>query len=356
MIEAIEITNFQSHEYSILDFHAGVNVIKGTSHHGKSAIIRAFKWALFNKPKGEGFKSHFANDQDSVEVGLSFSDGAWVSRVRDNENKYLSEHFTLKALKTDLPDEVTKITQIGEINFQSQDDDYFLIQGSPGQAGKKLNEIIGLQIIDESKATLNKKINKLNVELSIVEGDLEAAIEKLKNFAHLDKAEKLVDQIDTLQAKNVEVWRKQSSIFQTVEHIKTNRKLLVDLTKWLKVEKDHKKLKEQLNNLFKLQTRSDKLQNIINPLEVYLDACEEHKKVLSLEPRFKIVQELQRKFKYASEKHLKIQKAYSGIHKLRSIVLRMQEELICASERRTELESQLEYCQYCGSERKYWKT
>lgn len=54
-IKSIEIENFQSHKYSKLDFSERLNVIVGPSDNGKSAIIRALKWVLFNEPKGTDF-------------------------------------------------------------------------------------------------------------------------------------------------------------------------------------------------------------------------------------------------------------------------------------------------------------
>ena len=66
LIEAIEITNFQSHANTVLEFHEGVNVIKGTSGHGKSAIIRALEWLLTNTYYGDA-KSWFADKSRSEE-------------------------------------------------------------------------------------------------------------------------------------------------------------------------------------------------------------------------------------------------------------------------------------------------
>ena len=47
-IKKIELHNFQSHEYTEMEFDRGLNVILGNSDVGKTAILRAIKWALYN--------------------------------------------------------------------------------------------------------------------------------------------------------------------------------------------------------------------------------------------------------------------------------------------------------------------
>jgi len=55
VVEKITIKNFQSHEETELQFSSGVNVIVGSSDSGKSAILRALKWVVQNKPSGTAF-------------------------------------------------------------------------------------------------------------------------------------------------------------------------------------------------------------------------------------------------------------------------------------------------------------
>ena len=55
-IKTVKIHDFQSHEDSFMEFEKGLNIIVGPSDSGKSAVIRAIKWALFNEiGKGDYF-------------------------------------------------------------------------------------------------------------------------------------------------------------------------------------------------------------------------------------------------------------------------------------------------------------
>jgi ABC-type transporter Mla maintaining outer membrane lipid asymmetry ATPase subunit MlaF len=51
-IKKLIIENFQSHKYTEVDFSEGFNIIFGPSDYGKSAIIRALRWVLYNEPGG----------------------------------------------------------------------------------------------------------------------------------------------------------------------------------------------------------------------------------------------------------------------------------------------------------------
>ena len=56
-IKSIELQNFQSHVKTIIE-PAGpgfLTVITGPSDSGKTAIIRALKWLLYNQPQGAEF-------------------------------------------------------------------------------------------------------------------------------------------------------------------------------------------------------------------------------------------------------------------------------------------------------------
>ena len=307
MIESLEITNFQSHSYSIFDFDRGINIIKGQSRSGKSSTIRALKWALFNRPRGVGFKSHFA-DED-VEVSLSFIENSWITRSRNGINLYYSDNLELKALRTDVPDEIKDITLIEDINFQSQGDPYFLIGETPGVAGKKLNEFVGLTIIDDCRKDINRLANKVGVNLNIVEEDIETTTSRLKeDFKHLKKAElsvKLIDKAyDKLRSKDKEL----DDLDILIRAIKLKQKNIKSYKKWLKVKKDFDHLKKQYDKSLDLRFTHDSIENLCRTIR-------------------------------------NIQKD----RKTTTIWLKD------AKKRRSELIKQLDFCQTCGAERKYWK-
>ena len=119
MITSITIKGFQNHVESKLDFDPGVNIIAGPSDSGKSAVIRAINWAINNKPSGDGHVRRGGGDVCSVR--LDFSDGDDFIRFRSKkENSYIKNGKVFKALRTDVPNEISEVHKFGPYNISSQ--------------------------------------------------------------------------------------------------------------------------------------------------------------------------------------------------------------------------------------------
>jgi len=104
MIDSMHIKNFQSHKDSHLDFHPGVDVIVGPSDSGKTAIIRALRWLVWNRPTGDAVRSWWGGD---TEVSLSLPTSS-ISRIKGKENQYTLNGLVFKAIGTDVPEEISK--------------------------------------------------------------------------------------------------------------------------------------------------------------------------------------------------------------------------------------------------------
>jgi DNA repair exonuclease SbcCD ATPase subunit len=146
MIKSLHIENFQSHEDSRLEFDPGTNVILGASDSGKSAIIRALKWVIWNRPQGESYRSHWGG---GTRVIIKTEQGV-VERVRgDNVNSYLlNGDLELKALRAEVPEEVVRLLNLNETNLQMQFGRPFLLDSSPGEVAAHFNSVAHLSQID----------------------------------------------------------------------------------------------------------------------------------------------------------------------------------------------------------------
>ena len=160
ILERLHIQNFQSHANSELEFSKGLNVIIGESDQGKSSIIRALRFCLFNRPLGTGFLSHFKKKKETTEVALHFTEGN-ITRIRgNNRNEYVVDGKKLEALKFDVPEEVGLLSGISDINFQVQGDPHFLLSDTPGVRAKLTNALVGLSVIDVSVGKIKSEILK----------------------------------------------------------------------------------------------------------------------------------------------------------------------------------------------------
>lgn len=195
MIKELSLVNFQSHKDSCLHFHNNVNVIIGHSDVGKTAIIRALKWLIFNKPSGDSFRSSWGG-KTSVEI---FTDDAHIVRSKDKDNEYVLGDTHFKAFGTDVPQEIAAAFNINDLNLQQQLDNVFLFSQSPGEVASHFNKVAHLEKIDSSTSNVNSAIRSLEQDIKYKTGEVEKQEEALKAFDHLDKFEAEVEVLEQME-------------------------------------------------------------------------------------------------------------------------------------------------------------
>lgn len=208
MITKIEINNFQSHKHTVLNFSSGVNVFCGESDNGKTAIIRAIRWVVENRPLGTDKLNSTWNDnfKNDMSVKLWLSDNVWVERIRNkslNGYRYFRDNkeVTLEATGTDVPQIITDILCLNDVNFQFQMDPPYLLSMSASEASKYFNRIIHLDTIDETLSVADSDKRSLNSEKKVVEADIKKYRKKLEELEWLNEAKNIqirVDKYDSL--------------------------------------------------------------------------------------------------------------------------------------------------------------
>jgi len=181
VIERLQIENFQKHRRLRVVFDPQVTTICGPSDAGKSAILRAVRWLAWNRPRGDGFVRH-GEKHCSVKLWV---DGRKLERRKDKSgNQYLIDGRELKAVGTDVPEEIAGILNIAEESFQGQHDPLFWFSLTAGEVARRLNAIVDLEAIDRSATYLAGQLRKANARLSVVEERREAAENAASDLAH----------------------------------------------------------------------------------------------------------------------------------------------------------------------------
>ena len=198
MIKKLTIKNFQSHENTEITFSSQVNVITGRSQSGKTAILRALNWLVTSRPRGFRYNSYFADSGTLVRMELN--DGH-VSHLKAGKNK--KEGFVLNKKRvfegSAVPDEVTRVLNLTEINMQGQLDQPFLITSSPGEITRVINDVTGLDKVDKWVSTLTSLINALNKKITFIKEDIDKTETALQHFDGLEKLEKPIIDLEVLQ-------------------------------------------------------------------------------------------------------------------------------------------------------------
>ena len=198
MIQSLRITNFQSHKSTELQFHKGVNVIVGGSDSGKSAILRALRWLIWNRPMGEAFRSTWGGE---TSVRADFAEDFYITRNKgEGKNAYYyispTDDKAFKALKNEVPEEIQNLINIDRTNFQQQLDSPFLIGNTPGEVSAYFNKIAHLDQIDTSLKSIQSEIRKFAVTTATDQERLDTLNKELQAYEYLTKFEVDLDQLE----------------------------------------------------------------------------------------------------------------------------------------------------------------
>jgi DNA repair protein SbcC/Rad50 len=294
-LESITLQNFQSWEKQTIHFSPGFNAIIGDSDSGKSAIERAIRWVVENRPSGDDFVSWFAESDKSTFVKLRFTDN-FVTRKKDGKkNIYKTKDLVLEAFKSEVPDEIKSIINMQEYNIQSQHKKYFLLQETPGERARILNQAVGLDIIDSLFSHINEKTLELNRNLKRVLETKKNLEDKLQEYQNLDKIEEIIyalqKKADFLKFNNSKINR-SSEILTNMKAIDAKSKTL---KKWLEIQPEYdvltkktalydeiagKKLKaeEKLSSIKDIQLKTQQLgKTLKSDIEKYLSILSKNK-------------------------------------------------------------------------------
>lgn len=230
-INRVLIENFQSHENTELTFHDGLNVIIGPSDHGKSAVIRAIKWVLYNEPRGTDF---IRQNTNFARVTIWINTGYTITRERtSSKNRYIladSDGNTniYEGFGNEVPHEIVSAHGIlkvmldtdinSSLNIGGQLEGPFLISESGSVRAKAIGRLTGLHIIDKSIRDSATDLRRENQTRDRISGELNEVNEKLKEYQYLDILEEKIG-ISAEYIKRIEEGIDRSS---TLTNIKSN--------------------------------------------------------------------------------------------------------------------------------------
>ncbi len=235
MINEINISNFQSHKATTLELDPGVNIIVGPSDSGKTAIIRALWWLIWNRPQGDAMRSNWGGD---TYVGITIRD-KWITRKKvDGRNEYVFStgqfhqgKYTPQpggshiygAIKSDVPEEVQKALNINEINLQRQMDRPFLLDDSSGAVAQHFNKVAHLDVIDTGLQNIQKWLRNIEQNIITEEARLVCLQITLTEYEHLDELEKLIESLEKKEQKKRELYKNIRALIIIIESMKQVR-------------------------------------------------------------------------------------------------------------------------------------
>ena len=229
MIKQLQLKRFQSHDDATLDFRPGVNMIVGESDKGKSAILRALRWVIFNRPSGFTFRSHWAGKGEASSVTVVMTNET-VTRLRDEKrNVYEVGVFDnpLEAVRTDVPDEAKDALAMSDLNLQRQGDKPFLLDDPAPEVARVLNRVAGLDGIDITHTNVTGMIRDCQARSREVNGQLvmvDARLLAFKGLGELDGVLTTIEKETNAQRTEVQRLRDFDQLIQGLDQVELRLK------------------------------------------------------------------------------------------------------------------------------------
>jgi DNA repair protein SbcC/Rad50 len=268
LLKSLSLSNFQSHKKSLLEFSPNVNSIIGSSNSGKTAILRALYWIIYNRPSGIDFVSHWNRDKKGNPVNKTSAnivfDNEEIERIKSEEQSgYLVNGKLLEAVGLSVPDSVSQLINMDEVNIQRQMDSPFLLSESPADVARFFNKIINLDLIDEVLSKAENKRRKLNASIESNQERKKSLTLEIENYNWLDLAESLFEKIDNIETKNKELIEKKEAIYSLMitlngtvvtknkyEKIINDSDIIIEkLERFIGANKEHEKKKAEIKTI-----------------------------------------------------------------------------------------------------------
>lgn len=242
------IENFQSHEYTEINFVPGLNVFVGPSDSGKSSILRALRWVLFNQPRGIDF---IRTGATKCQVRLILDDETEIIRLRGKSvNRYIlrangeeeiyesfgqGPHPMILQAHQMIPlawDQKETLLQFG-----SQLEGPFLLSESGGSKAKLIGRISGAHWIDLALKEATRERNQVLSEMRQVEKQKESIVERLESYHDVPQLEEAV--------------KRAFEIYQHIQAIKQKLERLAILSKQLQTIRSEQEKQKELLSIFR---------------------------------------------------------------------------------------------------------
>jgi len=231
--------NLKSWEDIELNFHPGINMLTGHSRAGKTNFCRGMRVINENRPEGTNYISFWAVEKtksgtDKIVDRFSFktvlTEGS-IERSRGpkgaKDNLFIVNDVPLKAVGKGVPEEVTQLLNMNEVNFGTQHGEPFLLRpdGKGGaEAARFLNKLVDFSAADEALQRvdlLSKQSKKERDRFKANTKDLEEKMEKFKDLELLQElvedATDLEQDIDDIGAELVGICKLRDSFHKLME-------------------------------------------------------------------------------------------------------------------------------------------
>jgi exonuclease SbcC len=263
MITSLDITDFQAHRKLTVDLDQPITSIIGPSDHGKSAILRAIRWLFLNEsPEGD-----FINWAGSKAIVRATVDGHVIEREANKSgNVYRLDGQEYKAFGRKVPEDIANFLNVSSLNFQEQDEPNFWFWLSPAEVSRQLNQIVNLELIDQTNTRLDSKLRQTRTILADRKEQYEAAREERKRLRFVPEIAAALEEVKGLRKTAEDAEEKVTGLSDSIEtltekqdEIRQGKAALSDLEDVIELGKAASEKNRQASTLRALLAEADSL-------------------------------------------------------------------------------------------------
>ena len=232
MIESLHLINCQSHKDTLIEFSPGLNVFVGDTDSGKSAIIRGLDKVIYNNTPSKELISHWGGPMSII----TSVDGNSITLKNDKKDSYILNKTILNAIGTKVPDEISSIFNMGDVNIQNQSDYFFLLMETSGYVASYLNKIANLGQIDSTTKSIKSELNGVNRSIEHDKKSLKEKEESLESYSFLPKLKTSIKETDKLKEQILTIQLEIDSIKYLIDKIKAIDSKLSKIEKLLSLK------------------------------------------------------------------------------------------------------------------------
>ena len=273
MIQELIIQNFDSHKKTLLEFSPRINTIVGTSNSGKTSILRSLYWAIYNRPLGNSHISFWNKNEKDEPIKSSYVkvkvNNNTIERRKgkvkkiDHPEKFngyiINDENYLEAIGQDIPEQVSKLFNIDNVNIQKQMDAPFLLSDSAGEVARFFNNTIRLDLIDRILSKVESKKRENNKEKNKTENELFLIEKDIGNYIWLDDAQVLIDKIEKIEERYNNRIEKKETLEEYIEEYENKINIINEFSLILSAEPLVKKVELLLESLNEKREDFDQL-------------------------------------------------------------------------------------------------
>lgn len=268
MIKSLELINHESHKATNFDFTPGLNVFVGPTDAGKSSAFRGMYWVLNNRPLGDSMRPRFWEGETKATIEFTNPD-AIVSRIKGKSvNDYqLNDADPINAGSGPPPNEIADIIMMDDVNFQTQVDRAFLMFESPGERGRILNRVAGLDEIDKAIDNSRRDEQRLNREYQQERSRLVELGAEMESYSDIHDQEQRImfcERLNQFAIKSENVSRRLQQIITQVADADVRLKVVEAL---LLAEKGVESLSWLVSDINKAELHADDLKRITSRIK-----------------------------------------------------------------------------------------